>query len=364
MVKTRFLLVGQGLAGTFLSRDLLRAGEPLIVIDDGRKNSASRVAAGIINPVTGRRIVRTWMIETLLPFAVESYRDIGSELGIDTITEKPMIDFFPSPQMRDAFVKRIAEEETFLRWPADPNAFDDSFRSEFGCGEIFPCYTVALDRLLPAWRRKLNDHNMLVADYFEPNDLRIYSGYVEYRDIRAEKIIFCDGIASSENRLFGKLPFALNKGEALIIRCPGIHSANLYKKGALLAPLGDDIFWAGSSYEWEFSDTGPSEAFRKRTTAQLAQWLKSDFTVEDHLAAVRPATLERRPFAGIHPHFPAVGILNGMGTKGCSLAPWFSRQLSSHLTKNTPILPEANVDRFRRILDPENQKNTGRANQL
>jgi hypothetical protein len=42
-----------------------------------------------------------------------------------------------------------------------------------------------------------------------------------------------------------------------------------------------------------------------------------------------------------------------MGTKGCSLAPYFARQLCDHLCSGLPILPEADVKRFRRILGEE-----------
>jgi hypothetical protein len=53
---------------------------------------------------------------------------------------------------------------------------------------------------------------------------------------------------------------------------------------------------------------------------------------------------------GMHPHFHAVGILNGMGTKGCSLSPYFANQLVNHLTKNTPILPEVDISKFSGVL--------------
>jgi glycine/D-amino acid oxidase-like deaminating enzyme len=65
---------------------------------------------------------------------------------------------------------------------------------------------------------------------------------------------------------------------------------------------------------------------------------------------VRPATLERRPFAGFHPLFPVIGLLNGMGTKGCSLAPYFAHQLADHMIDQKPLLPEADIVRFRKVL--------------
>ena len=68
------------------------------------------------------------------------------------------------------------------------------------------------------------------------------------------------------------------------------------------------------------------------------------------MAGIRPATLERRPFVGFHPLHKNIGILNGMGTKGCSLAPYFAFQMKENLINNKPIMPEADVQRFKKVL--------------
>ena len=124
----------------------------------------------------------------------------------------------------------------------------------------------------------------------------------------------------------------------------------IFKKGISLAPWQERFYWVGSSYEWSFTTETPTKAFRERTEMLLKEWVKLPFRIVDHLASVRPATLERRPFVGFHPLYPAVGILNGMGTKGCSLAPWFARQLTANITTGNPIQPEADVQRFTKIL--------------
>ena len=63
----RILIVGQGISGSLLYYFLNKAGIECIVIENDKPNSASKVAAGLINPVTGRRIVKTWMIDEVLP---------------------------------------------------------------------------------------------------------------------------------------------------------------------------------------------------------------------------------------------------------------------------------------------------------
>ena len=74
------------------------------------------------------------------------------------------------------------------------------------------------------------------------------------------------------------------------------------------------------------------------------------FTVEGHFAGIRPATVERRPFAGMHPRYPEFGLLNGMGSKGASLAPFMARQFCTALCGGEPVQPEAGLERFKNIL--------------
>jgi hypothetical protein len=45
-----------------------------------------------------------------------------------------------------------------------------------------------------------------------------------------------------------------------------------------------------------------------------------------------------------------IGILNGMGTKGCSLAPLFAKELAENLVYGKTLNPEADINRFRKIL--------------
>ena len=353
MIKTEFLIVGQGITGTFLSWYFNRSKRAFVVIDHYDSSSSSQVAAGIINPVTGRRIVKTWMIDELLPFALNAYEEIGQHLGINTISKKTMIDFFPSVQMMSSFTER-AHQDDYLKLSTDFSAFKEQFNYDFGFGEIEPCYLVNLKELLLFWRIELKRNNLLIEDNFDEKQLKVNENHVVYKDVYADKIIFCNGIYSSTNKFFRNLPFALNKGEALIIYSDKISEKYIYKKGITLVPIGKNLFWTGSSHEWNFTDNLPSKSFLEKTTGILSNWLRHPFEVVNHLASIRPATVERRPFVGMHPYFPSVGILNGMGTKGCSLSSYFAQQLVSHLIKNTPILPEADIKRFSGILNTSN----------
>jgi glycine/D-amino acid oxidase-like deaminating enzyme len=346
-----YLIIGQGISGTWLSYYLQKENKSFLVVDNNFKNSPSRIAAGIINPVTGRRHVKVWMAEEILPFAWKAYHEIAAHLNITAISPKNIIDFFPTPQMRHSFFNRIEEKGEYVFDYPEQNRFRNYFNYDFGCGEIKPVYTVHLEILLPAWRNQLLEKKFLLEEEFEMNELVITTDAVKYKTITASKIIFCDGNSGAGNPYFKLLPFAPNKGELLIAEIPDLPADTIYKKGMMLAPLATPgLWWIGSNYAWEFDNPDPTKEFKEKTELLLKNSLKIPFKIIEHPAGIRPATLERRPFVGLHPHCQNIGLLNGMGTKGCSLAPYFANQLVNYLLYNTSITPEADIKRFSKTL--------------
>lgn len=248
-------------------------------------------------------------------------------------------------------MQRVEEKAEYVYNYAEPNQFRQFFNYDFGCGEIKPVYIAHLETLLPSWRQLLKEKGLLLEEEFNLSDITMAAGKIQYRNINADKIIFCDGNSSSSNPYFNLLPFAPNKGELLIVEIPGLPPRHIYKKSMMLVPLAiPGQWWIGSNYAWEFDDPAPTILFRETTKQLLHDWLKTPFRITAHLAGIRPATLERRPFVGFHPLYANVGILNGMGTKGCSLAPFFAKQLVDNLCYDTPLNPEADIRRFEKIL--------------
>ena len=341
---SEIIIVGQGICGTFLSYYLHKAGKRFVVYDEAKPNTASKIASGIINPVTGRRIVRTWMIEKIMPFAVDAYRALEQELNVELITQTNILDFHPTPQMQMAFEERLPQETAYLKQANNPNQWQQYFNYPFGIGETNPCWLIDNNTLLVEWRKQLNQNNQLIETCFELNSLNPSAFSLE------PLIIFCDGVAGFNNPYFKNLPYTRMKGEALIVSIPNLPRKNIYKQGLNIVPWKEDLWWIGSSYEWNFETTEPTESFKQKTIAQLNAFLKLPYTIIDHIAGERPANMERRPFVGFHPIHKNMGILNGMGTKGCSLAPYFAKELAEHIINNKSINPLADVQRFSKIL--------------
>jgi glycine/D-amino acid oxidase-like deaminating enzyme len=343
------IIIGQGICGTFLSWQLQKAGRKVLVIDEPAPFSATKVASGVINPVTGRQAATTWMAEELLPFTWQAYEEIGHAIQQQVIRSCPIHAFPPSVQMRESYEHKMNGEPAYVRTIADKQVqqYNTLFHFFHGAVEISPVWLIDLHTLLKGWRRQLAGTDALLEEKFEAAQLQIHQHSVTYKQIQAKKVFFCNGAGSFRHPLWEKLPYSFNKGEALIADIPALSQDHIYKFGiSTLVPWYDGLWWVGSSYDNRYEDELPSPAFRNKKMMELENLLKCDFSVVDHIASVRPATVERRPFAGMHPKYPAVGILNGMGTKGCSLAPYFAQQLAQQVLNNTPPLPAADINRF------------------
>lgn len=342
------MIIGQGLVGTWMSYHLDKAGISYKIINNPTIKSASSVASGVINPVTGRRIVQTWLIETILPYAVEQYKAFEQKMKVGIIKHAPTILIHPSLQMKESFEFRLNNENVYLL-NEDEKKWTPYFESLNGMGAIEQCYWIDLNKMTQHWQSYLQENNKLIAEDFKLTDVQLHDNFIIWKELQADKIIFCDGISSMNNPYFNYLPFAPNKGEALIIKAPTLPSQHIYKKNLSIIPWKDDLFWVGSNYEWTYDNDLPSESFKEKMVQGLNQLLKVPYEVVDHIAGIRPTNTQRRPFVGVHPKYHQLAICNGMGTKGCSLAPYFTNQLLAHLEQNAPIHEEANIKRFDKL---------------
>lgn len=60
---TKYIIVGQGLAGTLLAYQMHKNNIPFKIIVDPIQKSASEIAAGLINPLVFKRLTKVgWLI--------------------------------------------------------------------------------------------------------------------------------------------------------------------------------------------------------------------------------------------------------------------------------------------------------------
>ncbi|HRF78367.1 MAG TPA: FAD-dependent oxidoreductase, partial [Chitinophagales bacterium] len=97
---------------------------------------------------------------------------------------------------------------------------------------------------------------------------------------------------------------------------------------------------------WNDLSNEPTQAAFEELDNGLKELLKIPYQVVAHKAAVRPTIKDRTPVVGRHPAIENMYTLNGLGTKGTSLAPYYAKQLIDHILTGTPINHEVRVNRF------------------
>lgn len=340
-----FLVVGQGIAGTTMAWALRQRGAQVHLIDADAPTSSSSVAAGIINPVTGKRYVKSWGVETFWPAAKQFYSELEQYLETKFWHETPILRLLPTHLESNDWASRCAlpDYADWLGERPDAGAWAPYLHPRFQIGFIRKSVRVDFSTLLPAFRQKWQTEGLFSIasiDYSQTEDwLRGY-----------DQIVFCEGWRAMNNPYFPGLGWQVVKGEAFHIRFPNASTTEIptemVKKEALIAPLGNGLYWAGGTYNWTFDDELPTNGERAILQGRLADMLAVPYDIVAHRAAVRPATKDRRPFLGRSPHHPKVAMFNGLGTKGALLAPYWAQHLAEHLLHGATLDPEVDIRRF------------------
>lgn len=341
-----FLIVGAGLAGSILAHHLVLLNKKIAIVHSPTMNSSSRVAAGLYNPITGRKMTKTWKANDLFPYLHKYYKDFQVAAGCSCLNDMPMFRPFLTLEDQNEWQGRSADS-TF-------DQFLDSINLESKHSYAYDHYGgltlkqtgfLSVGSFLSAMHQHLLSLGMkIIEETFEFNELNQF-GVLQYKSQTAEKIIFCDGSDAAKNPLFKWLPFKLVKGEILEIEAD-LPNDLIINRGVFVIPLGNKRFKVGSTYNnrevnWETSDEGKSHI-----EAKLKELINVNYTVVAHYAGVRPATRDRKPFIGMHPKYKNVGIFNGLGAKGVSLSPYFANQFALHLVNQSALDQEVAIDRY------------------
>ncbi len=347
MQKVDYLIVGQGMVGTLLAWFLEKAGKSYILFDNGQKQSASRVAAGLINPITGRRFVKSWMIEELLPFAKKTYQEMEAHIGSPLWEEVRIVRYFQTIAEGNNWLAKTSYDgyEQFLSSEKLSEHLEHIVKDTGGYG-IINGAKVSVSSIVHAFRQAFLKKGQLVNQSFDYQQLRLVEQEITYGEFTAQKVIFCEGYSAYQNPWFAHLPYESAKGEVLILRIPNFQTDHIIKKTQFLVPINKDLFWFGSNYEWDDLTDQPTPTGKAYLEERLSDILKVDYTIIDHIAAVRPILKNRRPAIGLHPEHSQLGFLNGMGTKGTSIAPYWVHHFVEYLVHDKELSEEVTLARF------------------
>ena len=320
---------------------LLESGKTVSLIDNDHKGAASKVAAGIVNPITGKNFVRSWRVNEFLPLAKKVYDQIAQKLNITTYTEVNIIRTLENTEAENNWLARTADDSVaeYMMADADVSSFEGKVAPAFGYGELTGTFQVHLSDILDAYKQEFLKNDQFLEDEFEHSELIISHDYFEYKHISGKEIVFCEGYKGQTNPFFTKMGFGPSKGEVLHVKIPNADFTKMYKDKIFIVHLYEDVYWVGSGYEWNAPDDLPSVAARTKLITELDRLLLIPYEILDHKAAIRPTMHNRRPLLAVHPTIEGMYIFNGLGTKGSSIGPFVAKQFAEYLlTKDVQLL--------------------------
>ena len=317
----RWTIVGQGLAGTCLAWALWRRGVEFTLVDRGAGGS-SRVAAGMINPVTGKNFEPSWRIAGFLPEALEFYADVEERIGRKLWHPFPVLRLAGSDKEWRKIVSKLAASEV-APWVAGEVAAPAGW-----AGAVEVCGGGRLDT------RAFLDGS---RGFFQ--GLGCYrEGGVSFAE-NGRDVIWCEGAAGLLAGRYG--PHRCAKGEILTLRASGWDETHIrIGAGGWLVPQGGGVFKAGSTYEWDELDELPTAKGRTRVEEIASRLGGEAFEVIGHEAGVRPILRRSQPLIG--PLGEGGWMFNALGSKGSLYAPGMAGRLARWLLDG--IEPEPEVD--------------------
>lgn len=343
-----YLIVGAGIAACTLGYRLEKAGKRVVYFHDSSISAASAVAAGIINPITGRRYVKSWRIDELLPAADALYSLMEQELGVRFYFRLPLVRSIANRGESNSWLARTGLPAYQAYMDDDPKLgqLPDLVNPAFAYGGILQAGRTDLHTLCKAWQKRALDQGRLIDDHFDYDDLQIRDNTISYAGIHAKHIVFCEGWRARYNPWFSYLPHRGAKGEVFLAQIDGPPLKRLFKNRIFLVPRQSGDYWIGATTQNQFEHDQPTKSGKDWLDREVKTLLKGPVYIKDHQAAIRPTVRDRRPLLGPHPKYNNMFIFNGLGTKGASLAPLMSKWLMDHLENGMDIPEEVAIKRF------------------
>ncbi len=344
-MKTDYLIVGQGLAGSLLAWHLLEAGKRVFVVDRDEADTSSKVAAGLVTPIAGSRFHLPEGLEDRLDYARSFYWKLEEQSGLTLFHHRRIIRLFRSASEEPLWQERLREDSSrYARFHAPLVLEPGRLHAPHGGFEMKEGGWLDLPAFLEYTRQTLLERAAYAIATLDPDEISVSQTEVQWKNVSASEIVFCQGWRGSQNRFFDWIPVRPTGGDLLDLEIPDlVGDPRIINGGGWIVPMGGNRFRAGATYHHGHREIPSLEAAREEILAKVEAMTSAARSVTGHRRALRPTIRRSQVFLGRHPALPRVTYLNGFGSKGALNGPWHARILANHLLSGTPLPPDCDL---------------------
>jgi len=329
------IIVGAGLAGCNMAVNLHLAGEKVLLIGHPQGDRCSSIAAGLMNPIVPKGVRSTWQRDEIFESLPSYYKNLEQILNTS---------FF---EQRDLF-QLMANESTNLEWSkASELATNEGWVSRVNesCFRINNVYRLDVPLFVKASKDFFGNLELYIEEDFDYSQI-VCADPISYKELKAKKILFCEGADMINNPFFNYLPLRQASGVIGEYRLKhGQHTDAIIRNKKWNIPTKNGTYLSGSTFSNNDYSIEPTEEEKEELENDLIKWTES-FELLKLRKGLRPTSGDRRPILGNHQRYMNLFVFNGLGSKGCSLSAYLCPKLTQYMVADKPLPEEVHVKRF------------------
>ncbi len=352
-----FVIVGAGVVGMMLARELVQAGATVSLVDRlACAQESTWAGGGIVSPLYPWRYSEP--VTQLATWSQSSYLHLSQDLIEETGCD-------PELRQKGMYMVDVEDEEEALAWAARFNRpmlkvdaahlysreanFCSGHNSALWMPEVCSIRNPRLGKSLRASLEK--SPRVTLYEHHEVKQLLLDNGKVHgvrtaQGDITGGKTIITAGAWSGEllKSLNVDLPVEPVKGQMMIFKAPvGTVNRVILMAGRYVIPRNDGRILVGSTLEYEgFDKTTTQQAYDSlyKTAVGIIPSL-ANYDVEHHWSGLRPGSPQGVPYIGDVPGYEGLAVNAGQFRNGLVLAPASTRLHADLLLGREPVIDPA-----------------------
>jgi glycine oxidase len=325
------MILGQGIAGSLLAYELIKLGISVVVLDNGNKWSATKVAAGLVDGITGKRFALSEGVPDSI-FEIERYyAGLEKEFGCQLYSKIPSHRLFIDEENKAKYERRKQHPDYAPFYKCEiPAGSNEMMQAPLGGVSLNYSGMLNTNLFLEKLREFLEKHNAYQLQDVEWADITITPESITAYSHQAKIMVDCRGYQASLNPLFADIAYRHAKGEILQLKIPSpdhSEAPHVWNRNHWLARLHDKTYKFGATYEWDDLNPNPTESGKRFLANACKDLMKQPYEIIGHQAAIRCIPSQNIPVVKFHDTVKNCALFTGLGSKGVLLGPKYAKKL-------------------------------------